>query len=181
VALAFSPDGGHILYGTGDGDVGLADVRPPNVKPPADLAALEAAWESLRGEDAAAAYRAVVALALSPKEATEFLKSKLHPAPADDPEMLRLIAGLDANRFAVREATRAELARRGAEAVPALQAALGQVQNPGVRRQIEQLLAAPGAKLFPDPLRRVRAVWALERVGTPEAKAVIASLPPGGN
>jgi WD40 repeat protein len=180
VALTFSPDGKHILYGTGDGDVGLADVLPSNIKAPADRAGLEAAWEALRSEDAAAAYRAVVALALSPKEAPAFLKLKLHPAPVDDSEMVQLIADLDANRFAVREATRLELARRGAEAVPALQVALTRTENPNVRRQIENLLATPGTKVFPDPLRRVRAVWALERIGTPEAKAVIASLP-GGN
>jgi hypothetical protein len=47
-----------------------------------------------------------------------------------------------------------------------------------VKQWLEELLAAPGVKVFPDPLRRLRAAAVLERIGTPEAKRILSTLPP---
>jgi hypothetical protein len=66
--------------------------------------------------------------------------------------------------------------RDAEEAVPALTAASTQPIPAHIKKQIEALLAAPGAKKFPEPLRRDRAIWALERIGTQEARAVIAGV-----
>jgi hypothetical protein len=90
--------------------------------------------------------------------------------------MVGLIADLDAQRYVVRKAAIMELERRGAEAVPALSAASKQPLPAHIKKQIEVLLVADGAKKFPYPLRRDRAIWALERIGTQEARAVIAGV-----
>jgi hypothetical protein len=66
--LTFSPDSKSVLYGTLTGEVGLADIQPSGVDVPEGKAALERAWESLRNEDAEAAYRGVIALAANKKE-----------------------------------------------------------------------------------------------------------------
>jgi WD40 repeat protein len=174
--LTFAPDGKSVLYGTATGEVGLADIQPSGVDVPEGKAALERAWESLRSEDAEAMYRAVVALAANPQDTPAFLKAKLAPAPADDPTLVGLIGDLDAPRYVVRRAALLELERRGAEAVPALTAASTRNIPAHIKKQIEALLAVPGAKKFPDPLRRDRAIWALERIGTQEARAVIAGV-----
>jgi hypothetical protein len=179
-ALAFAPDGRRLLTGGRDGAVYLVETAPAGAgeggRP--DRPALEALWADLGGEDAAAAYRAEAALAAAGDAASAFLAGRLRPAPADDAGLRRLVADLDAERYVVRRAALAELARRGAEAAPALEAARAEPRSPAVKQRLEELLAAPGAKSFPDPLRRLRAARALERIGTPEAKRALADLPP---
>jgi WD40 repeat protein len=174
-ALAFAPDGRYLLVGTRTGGVSLAETAPPGA---ADGKALEALWDDLGSDDAAVAYRAVAALSAAREDAPAFLARRLRPAPADDAGLRKLIADLDAERYVVRGAAFAELARRGAEAEPALRAALAKSESPAVKKRLEELLAAPGAEEFPDPLRRSRAAWVLERIGTPAAKKVLDELPP---
>jgi len=178
--VAFSPDGRRVLYGTAAGEVGLADVVPAGVRPPADRTALGAAWEALRGEDPAAAYRAVCALAAAPEAAPRFLRERLLPAAADDPGLARLIADLDAPRYAVRRAALLELERRGADAVPALRAALAGPLPAEARRRVEEVLAGPAATQPPDAPGRARALRVLRRIGTPEAKAAADALAGSG-
>jgi hypothetical protein len=179
-ALAFSPDGRHLLFGTRTGAVCLVGSAPPGAvgaeRP--DRKTLEALWNDLGNADAAVAYRALVALGASRDDAPALLEQRLRPTAADDAGLRGLIADLDAERYVVRRAAFAELARRGAEVAPGLRAALARTESPRVKRRLEQLLAEPGAKVFPDPLRLLRAAQVLERIGTPEAKRVLAALPP---
>jgi hypothetical protein len=179
-AVSFSPDGRHILFGDRSGAVCLVDTSPPGIagKAPPDRRAMEALWDDLASDDAAVAYRAQAALAAARDEAPAFLAEHLGPAEADDPGLRRLIAELDAERYVVRRAAFAELARRGAEAVPALRAALAQAASPVIQRRLEELLAAPEVRVFPEPLRRQRAAAVLERIGTSQAKNVLGTLPP---
>jgi len=179
-ALAFSPDGRHLLFGTRAGAVCLVGSAPPGAagaeRP--DRKTLEALWNDLGSADAAVAYRALVALGAARDDAPAFLEQRLRPAAADDAGLRSLIADLDAERYVVRRAAFAELVRRGAEVAPGLRAALTKTESPRGKQRLEQLLAAPAAKVFPDPLRRLRAAQVLERIGTPEAKRVLGALPP---
>jgi hypothetical protein len=85
-------------------------LLPPAALPMADLAA---AWTDLAGDDAAKAYRAVWALAGTPKQAVPFLSSRLKPVVLDEKQVRRWIADLDSNDFETRETALRRLARRG--------------------------------------------------------------------
>jgi WD40 repeat protein len=177
--LAFAPDGRHLLFGTKAGAVYLVETAPPGVEESGrpQRQTLEGWWTDLGSTDAAIAYRAQVALGAARDDAPAFLAERMRGAPADDPGMVRLIADLEAERHVVRRAAFAELLRRGAEAEPALRAALKRAESRQVKQRLEELLGAPGVKVFPDPMRKLRVVQVLERIGTAEAKKVLADLP----
>ena len=59
-----------------------------------------------------------------------------------------------------------------------MRAALKQTNSQRVKQRLEELLAAPTLKVFPEPLRRLRAAQVLEGIGTHEAKKILADLPP---
>src|SRR5262249_7483471 len=99
----------------------------------------------------------------------------------EDPQKIRrLIADLDDDVFAVREAAQKALAKLGAVAEPVLRETLDNNPSAETRRRIEGLLAiyTLGA---PDPeiLRRLRAVQVLEQLATPEARQVLHALARG--
>jgi hypothetical protein len=92
-----------------------------------------------------------------------------------------LIADLDNDDFARREAASKQLAAFGAQAEPALRKALADTQSAEVRSRIQALLKALDQWVVtnPDALRSLRAIWVLERIGTPEARAVLGDLAKG--
>jgi HEAT repeat protein len=146
-------------------------------------AKLEPLWEDLAGRDAARAYRAVWSLTAAGDRAVVFLKERLRPDAGDAPRIRRLIAELDSRRFAVREAASRNLGRLGVAAEPALREALRGSPSPEVQRRVAALLAQmtdvrPLAG-SPEELRTVRAVQALEYIGTETAKGVLRALAGG--
>jgi hypothetical protein len=58
---------------------------------------------------------------------------------------------------------------------------LAETQSAEVRSRINQLLKAIDEWVVADPdaLRSLRAIWVLERIGTPEARAVLEDLAKG--
>jgi hypothetical protein len=198
VDVALSPDG-CLLAGAGGDDVSLWDVsawtggkppprplpRPPvnpkapqPRKPSADD--LERLWSDLAGDDAVKAYRAVWALAESPAEAVPFLGKHLEPAAAPAARRVdQLIAALDSDAFADRQAALEELAGLGDRAAAALRQELKRPRSPEVRRLVERLLDKVDGALSAGPLREVRAVEALEYAGTPEARRLLGTLAEG--
>jgi WD40 repeat protein len=165
-AAALAPDGRRALLGTKSGAVYLADLTPPGA---GEAKATDAAlWGRLGGKDAAAAYAAGLELIARGDAGAKFLAGRFASARADDPVIRGLIADLSAERHVVRRDAFAELAARGAEAVPALKAALKQAKEAKARRKIEELLAAPTAARRND-LQLARAEWVLDRIGTAEA------------
>jgi WD40 repeat protein len=173
--LAFAPDGCSLAAGAKDGGVTLWDLRP-KARDDADPDRL---WKVLAGEDAAAAYRAAWSLRGGNAKALRFLSERLRPSAADDPRLCRLIADLGAEKFEAREAAAAELERLGADAEPALCAALPRSASPELRHRILALLAAPGVSQYPDALARARAIAVLEGVGSAEARQVLEVLAKG--
>jgi hypothetical protein len=182
--LALSPDGQRAATSVGDGTLLVWDLtlarRAADGKP---LAAdeLKVLWDGLASKDAAKAYRALWRLADVPEEAVRFLRQHVKPTVVEDPQKIRrLIAELDDDLFAVREAAQKALAKLDTLAEPVLREALNNNPSAETRRRIEGLLANStlGA---PDPetLRRLRAVQVLERVATPEARKVLQDLASG--
>jgi hypothetical protein len=150
------------------------EAAPPAVGKP------EALWADLGGEDARRAYQAVRALAARPQEAVPLLRDRLRavaasPAFDDDPARIaRLIANLDSAEFDARDKASKELEKLGKWAEPALRKALQDSPNLEVRKRIIRLREAIARPtVSPERLQAERALEALERIGTGEARQAL--------
>jgi hypothetical protein len=142
---------------------------------------VKALWEDLARPDALLHVPAASALAARPKESVPFLKEALKPKEVGDEEkrIAKLIAGLDADEFAAREAASNELAKLGEAAVPALQRALKDNPTIEAARRIKALLgdrAGNGETLPAEQVRLIRAVRILERASTDESRELLETL-----
>jgi hypothetical protein len=142
---------------------------------------LKTHWSTLASADAAAAYKAIWSLVATPKESVPFLAEKLKPAVAvDEKRLAELIAALDSDKFAEREKAGAELEELGEIAGPALEKLLKGKPSQEAKRRAEAIVAKLGGPVTsPETLRTLRAIEALEHIGTPEAMAVIEKLAKG--
>jgi RNA polymerase sigma factor (sigma-70 family) len=181
-ALAFSPDGQRLAAGLRNTTTLIWDVKPRGAPAARELGQreLEQLWTDLGANDAARGYRATWTLAASPQKAVPFLKDRLPPAAQADPaRMARLIGDLDSVRFAVRQAAFRALEQLADQAVPLLREVLAKNPSVELRKRVEMLLARPRVVRSPEVLRRVRAIQALERIGTPSARSVLQTLAGG--
>jgi hypothetical protein len=176
-ALLFSPDGKTLVSGIGKAFLWDVTALSPGMKPPRSDS-LNRLWDDLAAEDAETAYRATCGLVAVPESSLPLLAERLRAQMVPDGARLtRLIADLGAQRFAAREQATRELERLGELAWPALRQALQ--ANPGAeaRRRIEALLADSAVTVrSPEARRVVRAVEALEHIGTPAARKVLEGL-----
>jgi hypothetical protein len=161
--LAFSPDGTRLASGSEDAGVLLWDVRkllgraPPAPAAPT-AAGLDALWRDLSRADAEQAYAAVWRLAGAPSASVPLLRGRLRPAAAVDGKRVeRLVADLDADAFAVREAATRELEALGPRAEAALRRAAARPASREAGRRAERLLArlerAAAGRAATDPSR----------------------------
>jgi hypothetical protein len=186
--VVFSPDGKRLASANGGGysarvwdvtQLGATGKRRPLALSATDLKVL---WTDLAGEDAGKAHRAIASLTAAPEQALPFLRARLRPAvaAAADPRITRLIADLDDDDFATRQKATQELARLGSRAGPALRKVLDNPPSLEARLRAERLLAKVGPPaLSPQELRLLRAVAALEQMGTPAAEKVLKALATG--
>jgi RNA polymerase sigma factor (sigma-70 family) len=185
-SLVFSPDGTKLASGQWDSTALIWDVsaaRRAGSRPrPESAHDLERLWAELRDADAAKAHTALWTLVAAPDQAVPFLKEHLHPVPRVTAERLRQwIADLDADDFTRREEASRNLAKLGSEAEPALRQALEGKPSLEARKRVEALLdgLASQTEMTPDALRQLRAIQALEQIGSPEARQILASLAQG--
>jgi hypothetical protein len=137
-------------------------------------------WADLASADAARAHRAVYTLAAAPRRAVPFLKAHGRPARGPDRKRVeKLLADLDSERFALRQAAARELAALGEPVEPALRRILRGKPSVEVARRVQAILAAPRAAPSAEVLRGLRAIRALELIGSPEARAVLRILAKG--
>ncbi|HXG08709.1 MAG TPA: sigma-70 family RNA polymerase sigma factor [Gemmataceae bacterium] len=178
--IAFSPDGRALAAANVDAPVYLWDVLGQlERRPPPTPAELEQAWSDLSSADAVAAFRAVRRLATAPDQALPFLRQRLKPMPAVDPQRVRrLLANLDNDDFAVRKQVTAELEKLGERAAAILQQALKEVPSAEARRRIEEVLRTLEDPT-PEQLLATRAAEVLEYIGTPEARQLLEDLARG--
>jgi WD40 repeat protein/beta-lactamase regulating signal transducer with metallopeptidase domain len=186
--VAFAPDGKTLASGGADTTILLWDAaglmkdvaKPPAVELPDG--AVEGLWGDLAGADAAQGQRSLLKLASAPGQAVPFLGERLKPAARVDPEKInRWIDDLESEKFSVRqEATTNLLKVAGEQAVPALQQVLKSSPPLETRKRVEELLdRLTSGTLTAEQLRVVRAVEALERIGTPEARLLLQTLAHG--
>jgi tetratricopeptide (TPR) repeat protein len=186
-ALAFSRDGRALAAGCSDTTILLWDLAPKADRTESLAAGdLDGLWKTLEGTDAKKAEEALRTLAARPAEAVPFLNEQLKPVPVattDAAKMQKMIADLDSPRYAVREAAMRDLERLGHLAREPVQEALKKTSiTPEVRERLEKLSDAVNK---PDTgaewVRPLRAVEALERIGTPDAVAHLKELAAGGD
>jgi RNA polymerase sigma factor (sigma-70 family) len=146
-------------------------------------AELNTYWEDLASDDAAKAYAAIQRLAASPQKAVPFLAQRLRPmASVDDKLVSQLIADLDNDQFSVREKAANDLEKLGDAALSACRKALAGRPSEEARRQLRALVDKRNLKRNsppPEMLRTLRALEALERIGTPEARQVLETVANG--
>jgi HEAT repeat protein len=128
-----------------------------------------------------AAYRAGWRLSDAPAGAAAFFAERARPLPVEQRERIaRLVAELDDDDFGVREKATAALEKLGPQAEPSLRETLSGSPTPEVRRRTEALLKKLGTPEALDARRRwLRALEALERIGTTEARQVVEALAKG--
>lgn len=182
-ALMFAPDGKSLGAGLRDGSIVTWDIGKLDPKPAApinlDKDALETRWRDLGGADALHAHQAIWTLAAAPQESVPFLKERLQPAPILDPAKIRqCILDQDSPTFAVRQASAKELEKADAQARLAIQKAIKEHTSLESRRRLEQIETALDIP-NPDVLAAVRAIVVLEKVGSPEAVAILNALAKG--
>jgi RNA polymerase sigma factor (sigma-70 family) len=181
-SLAFSADGRTLVSGGADTTLLVWDLTIAPAKEALTPAQLDRLWAELAAADASRACEALCRLAASPRQAVPRLRKLLLTGTSKAGDVARWIRELDDRRFAVREKAMAELRKLGRQVEPDLRRAL-----PGApleaRLRMERLLASlgggPGATLPSDSLRLLRALEALERAGTVEARTLVEALARG--
>jgi WD40 repeat protein len=179
-SLSLSPDGRTLASGGSDSTILLWDLTGQAINPktkPAQLteAQLGTLWSDLAG-DAPQADRALWSLALAPAQSLTFLKVQLQPRPpARADQVSKLIADLENERFAVRQKAAQALDALGELAEGILRKTLEGNVTLETRQRVEQILQ----NRVKDVLRQLRAIDALEQIGTSEAREVLLSLANG--
>lgn len=172
-ALRFHPTGRTLLSETAEGAVLEWDVRGDRAAlPEPDAAALDRLWADLDSPDADKAFQAIRLLAAHPARALTFLKGKVagevRPSAA---EINGRVADLTSRAYAERNAAEARLRAMGMIAHPALKLAMASDPSPELHARAGRLLAAT---TFPATVRTTRLVEAVELMGTPEARELLA-------
>src|SRR5262249_13286502 len=184
--LAFTPDGQRLVSVSHDLTGLVWDVSPPKpaTRVPWTDAGRRQRWDDLGSSDGQAAYRAMGELAADPAEAVATLKAHLkYTPPPSDYDVDRLVARLDAEAFAAREAAARELDRLGGLAVRRVRETLPRVQSAEVRRRLEGFLGLndrPG-RVTGCRLQERRALELLEAVRTAEARGALEGLAGDGD
>jgi WD40 repeat protein len=187
---AFAPDAQRLASSMADGTTLIWDLSPAGWSPPPKhLAAeeLEQCWKDLAGADAPRAHRAVYTLASQPQAALPFLRGRLEPAGPSPERLRQLIVELDSDNFNTREQASRDLGRVALQVEAPLRQALAGAASPEVRRRVGELLkqaevqrqAETWVVQDPETLRGVRAVWVLQRIGSPAAQARLRHLASG--
>ena len=125
----------------------------------------------------------MTALRAGPAQAVAYLASRLRPVPGLEPgTSTRLLADLDAEDFATREGAQRELASLGEAAEGALRRARAANPSAEAGRRLDTLLKRLEDAEGRAPSSAVvggRALEALERMGTPEARRVVEEVAKG--
>jgi hypothetical protein len=181
LSLAFAPDGRTLASGSLDVTVLLWDLTHGEAiaKAPLTEADLDRLWNDLKGSDAALAYRVHWKLVAASMQAVPFLARKVHPVTAPDPKRVAaLVNNLAAEQFDTRTQAYAELSKLEDLAEPALRAGFEVRKSLEAHRRIEELLRRID-ELSPERRAALRAIEALEHIGTTAAAALLRELAAG--
>jgi hypothetical protein len=174
---AFAPDGKSVAI-TDDGcEVLIWDAAGPA---PVALATVPALWDDLAG-DSPLAFRGITSLVAAGEAGVALLDARLKPARVGKSDIARLIVDLDNDDFDTRERASAGLASLGQMAFEALRQTARTSDKPEARERARALLEEMPLTPSPELLRTVRAIEALERIASPEARRVLQRLAAGAD
>ncbi len=182
-AVSFSPDGKTLATAIAKVPVYLWTVRETVASKSSPTAeAVRAAMDDL-GSTTEKAFQTAKLLAAHPAASLPAIRDRLPPAPKratpDAKRVAELIAALDAQRFADREAAAKELAGYGNDVRKALEAAAKESSSAEVRQRAVRLLDDL-SQLSNADLRAIRIVEVVEWMGTAEAVGVLKQWAAGG-
>lgn len=164
--IAPHPDGRHFATESATDGVLLWDALSSPAPWPADAGTL---WAALRGE-ATRAHAAIRTLVANPDKAIPLLKAKMaevKPLSAD--RIAALVARLGDKDFATRDAASKELLSHSDDAGPALKSLVADAGTSAEAKARAATLLAQVPPNTPDRLRVLRAVEAVELIGTADA------------
>jgi WD40 repeat protein len=183
--LAVAPDGRSAATGHEDGTVLLWDLAPAwqrLAERPAALTAeqLEACWADLLQDDPRTAYPAMDRLAASPALALPLLRKQLRPVTIDSHWLTDRLAALDSADFVVREKASRDLESIVESIRPRLREKLENTSSAEVRNRLRRLLELPPLlRPSAETVRQLRALAVLERIASPQARALLGELARG--
>ena len=160
------------------------NVAPPDWHVPARELSVQQRpqwWLDLSSSEMAKTHCAVWNLMARKDDTVAFFKGRLRPVPADTQKHLdQLLADLDSDSFERREAATRELSS-GVVTESVLRKALANSPALELRRRLEAILEdlPDWTRKNSELLRSVRAIWVLQQIGTPEARALIETLAAG--
>jgi hypothetical protein len=183
-AVAFAPDGRSVASGSADTTALVWDVAGLSGKAGPAPRALTAAELQKRWDELAVAPAgtdAINALVASPQETVAFLRARLWPAsPVDAVRVASLIDKLGSDDFEIRQQAHADLEAIGDHLMPYLSKVLSDAASLETRRRLEMLQQQwSSLRLTGERLRTVRAIEVLERIASPDARAVLQALAEG--
>jgi hypothetical protein len=122
--------------------------------------------------------RALAQLMSSPKQAVAFLRKHVRPAkaPLDEEKIRQLIILADDRDPNIRDKAQAALIDAGYLALSPLRVVRHLTTDKDVRAGLERLIDEASHPIARRTLRDVRAVEALEKLGTPEARKLLRDL-----
>ena len=184
-AVVVSPDGRRAFtsFRNGSGliwDLTLAKSITPRA-PAATQRDLETWWADLGSDDGRKAYNALWRLGEAPQPLVlAFLREHLSPvAPADEAAVIKLIAQLGDDKFAVREKACRDLEQLGPLARPSLRRALRGEMPAEARRRAADILDRSPNHPTAEALRALRAIQLLASADIPAARQHLAALAHG--
>ncbi len=183
LSLAFSPDGAYLSAGLLDGTIlvwDVASVRPKFKANKITKEQLEAHWKALAADDSTMAFQSCWALVAAAEQSVPILRDRLKPVVAvDDAKVQKWIADLDSDEITVRDAATKELKKLGSQAAAAIEKSMKGTLTPETRQRLERIAEELDEVVEPATLRVIRAVMVLEKIGSPEARAILQTLAKG--
>ena len=177
------PDGTRAASAGAEEAVTVWDLTFRSSKAAPKAEELTAAWADLESAESGVAYPAIKALAAGKNKGTEVMARGTKEMLETQRKIKDWVDDLGSETFSIREIASRELVAQGARALPAVTAA-SMSDDPEIRDRATEVLkkitalgaSVPAHGLGGDSLRLVRAVQALEEIGTPEAKSLLESI-----
>jgi hypothetical protein len=178
------PDGSRVVSSGAEEVISLWDATGRHGKGEPKAAELLAAWGDLDATDGAKGVPAVATLVAGGDKSLTVIAAGMEELAETRKKVAKWVKDLGAEEFKDREAATKELTALGVRALPAVRAAADDADAPEAKKRAQEILdrfesrgvRVPASGLAGDALRLFRASEVLEKVGSAEAKALLARI-----